>query len=94
MALISNAPSQAFSAVTREHLAFQREVHGQSSEEYWHNEEIDSSELRRLLMSVRNVKTLRAEDGLAEKLSRCLRLEDGGLPLELLTELEVQELVT
>ena len=79
--------------MTREHLAFQREVHGQSSEEYWHNEVVDRSELRKLLMSFRNVKTLRAEDGLAEKLSRYLRLEDGGLPLELLPELELQELV-
>ena len=37
------------------------------------------------------MKTLLVGDGLAEGLSRCLRLEDGELPLELLPEL--QELV-
>jgi hypothetical protein len=34
------------------------------------------------------VKTLRVEDGLVEELSRCLGLEDGELPLELLPELQ------
>jgi hypothetical protein len=31
---------------------------------------------------------LRVKDGLVEELSRCLRLEDGELPLELLPELQ------
>ncbi len=33
------------------------------------------------------VKTLRVEDGLVEELTRCLGLEDGELPLDLLPEL-------
>jgi hypothetical protein len=37
------------------------------------------------------VKTLRVEHGLVEELSRCLRMGDGDLPLELLPEL--QELI-
>ncbi|KAF8493696.1 hypothetical protein F5888DRAFT_1908565 [Russula emetica] len=80
---ISNVLSQAFSAV--EHLTFEHEVHSQSSEE--HND-VDRIEWRELLRSFSNVKTLRVEDGLVEELSRCLRLEDGELPLELLPELQ------
>ena len=34
------------------------------------------------------MKPLRVEDGLIEELSRCLRLEGGELPLELLPELQ------
>ena len=34
------------------------------------------------------MKTLHIEDGLVEEFSRCLRLEDGELPLELLPELQ------
>ena len=37
------------------------------------------------------MRTLRVEEGLVEKLSRCLRLDDGEPPLELLPEL--QELI-
>jgi hypothetical protein len=40
------------------------------------------------LGSFSNVKTLRIEDGLIKELSRCLRLEDGEHPLELLPELQ------
>jgi hypothetical protein len=82
-AQISNALRQVFSAV--EHLTLRHEVHGQSSEE--HND-VDRIEWRKLLRSFNNVKTLRVEDGLVEELSRCLRLEDGELPLELLPELQ------
>jgi hypothetical protein len=41
-----------------------------------------------ILGSFSNVKTLRVEDGLVEKPSDCLRLEDGELPLELLFDLQ------
>ena len=72
-----------FSAV--EHLTLQHEVHRRSSEE--HNE-FDRNEWRRLLRPFRNVKTLCIDNGLVEDLSRCLQLEDGELPLELLPELQ------
>ena len=80
---ICNALSQVFSTV--EHLTFRHEVHGQSSEE--HND-VDRIEWRKLLGSFSNMKTLMIEDGLVEQVSRCLRLEDGELPLELLPELQ------
>jgi hypothetical protein len=82
MAQISDSLSQLFSAV--EHLAFEHKMHSQSSEE--HNE-VDRTEWRKLLRSFGNVKTLRIDDGLVEQLSRCLRLDDRELPLELLPEL-------
>ena len=83
VAQIFNAFSQMFTTV--EHLTLEREEHSQSSEE--HNE-VDRAEWRKLLRSFRNVKTLLIEDGLVEELSRCLRLEDGENPLELLPELQ------
>jgi hypothetical protein len=83
-AQISNSLSPLFSAV--EHLTLDHEVHSQSSEE--HNQ-ADRTECRRLLGSFRNVKTLRIDEGLVEELSRCLELDDGELPLELLPELQV-----
>ena len=86
VAQISNVLSQVFSAVER--LSLEHKVHSQSSEEHNH---IDRIQWRNLLRSFGNVKTLRVEDGLVEELSRCLRLEDGELPLELLPEL--QELI-
>jgi hypothetical protein len=69
-----------FSAV--EHLTLEHEVHSQPSEE--HND-VDRIEWRNLLRSFSNVKTLRVEDVLVEELSRCLRLEDGELPLGAVT---------
>jgi hypothetical protein len=78
-AQIFNSLSQMFSAV--EHLTFEHEEHTRSSEE--HNQ-VDTTEWRRLLSPFRNVKTLRVADGLIEELSRCLQLEDGEPPLELL----------
>ena len=82
-AQISNALSQVFYAV--EHLTLGHEVHSQSSEE--HND-VNRIEWCNLLRSFSNVKTLHVDNGLAEELSRCLRLEDGELPLELLPELQ------
>ena len=80
---ISNGLSQVFSAV--KHLTLVHELHSHSSEE--HND-VDWIEWRDLLRSFSNVKTLRVEDGLVEQLSRCLRLEDGKLPLKLLPKLQ------
>jgi hypothetical protein len=83
VAQISNALSQVFSAV--EHLTLGHEVRGQSSD--GHNY-VDRIEWRKLLRSFSNVKALHVQDGLVEGLSRCLRLEGGELPLELLPELQ------
>ena len=83
-AQISSVLSQKFSVV--EQLAFGHKVHSRSSEE--HNE-VDRSEWRKLLGSYNNVKTLCINDaGLVGELSRCLRLNDGELPLEPLPELQ------
>jgi hypothetical protein len=82
-AQISNSLSPMFSAV--EHLTLEHSVHTQSSEE--HNE-ADPTDWRKLLRSFRNVKTLRIAEGLVKELSRCLELDDGELPLELLPELQ------
>ena len=83
VAQISNSLSQVFSAV--EHLTLRRRVHGQSPEE---RNNVDRVEWRKLLRSFSNVKTLRVDDALVKELSRCLRWEDGELPLELLAELQ------
>jgi hypothetical protein len=83
MAQISNSLTQIFSAV--EHLYLQRYVHSESSEE--HND-VDHTEWRKLLRPFSSVKTLRIHRGLVNDLSRCLELEDGELPLELLPELQ------
>jgi hypothetical protein len=82
-AQIFNSLSPLFSAV--EHLTLQHEVHGQSSEE--HNE-ADRTKWRQLLGSFRNMKTLRVDGGLVEELSRCLELDHGELPSEVLPELQ------
>ena len=83
VAQIFNSLSHLFSGV--EHLTLEHWVHPLSSEE--HNE-VDRTEWRKLLRSFRNAKTLRIGDGLVEQVSRCLELEDGELPLELLPELQ------
>jgi hypothetical protein len=83
MAQISNSLSQVFSAL--DHLVLEHEVHSRSSEE--HNE-IDRTEWRKLLGPFSKVKTLRIAKGLVEAISRCLQLEDGELPLDLLPELQ------
>jgi hypothetical protein len=82
-AQFSNFLSQMFSAV--EHLTIEHKVCTQSSEE--HNG-IERSEWRKLLNSFSNVKTLHIAEGLIGELSRCLQLDDGELPLELLPELQ------
>ena len=82
-AQIFNALSQIFLAV--EHLTFEHRVHSQSSEQ--HNE-VDRTEWRKLLGSFSNAKTLRIPNGLIGDFSRCLRLVDGELPLELLPGLQ------
>jgi hypothetical protein len=66
-------------------ISLEHKVHDRSSEE--HNE-ASRSELRRLLKSFGNVKTLLVEDGLVEEVSRCLRSEDGEYSLELFPELQ------
>jgi hypothetical protein len=83
VAQICSALSQVFSAV--DNLTLRHEIHGLSSEE--HND-VDRIEWRKLLRSFSNVKTFRIEGGFVEDLSRCLGLEDGELPLELLPELQ------
>jgi hypothetical protein len=82
-AQICNALSQVLSAV--EHLTLEHRVHSRSSEE--HND-VDRIEWLNLLRSFNNVKTLLVKDRLVKELSRCLQLEDGELPLELLPELQ------
>jgi hypothetical protein len=81
-AQIFNSLSQTFSAV--EHLTLSYEAHTQSFGE--HNE-VDRTELRGILRSFSNLKILRVEDGPDEEIARCLRLDDGELPLDLLPEL-------
>ena len=83
MAQISNSLGQMFSSV--EYLVLHHRAHNQSSEE--HNE-VDRTEWRNLLRPFSNVKTLRVGEGLFKDLSRCLELEDGEFPLELLPELQ------
>ena len=83
VAQIFNTLSQMFSAV--KHLTLGHKVHSRSSED--HNE-VDRTEWRKLLRSFRNVKTLRIGDGLVSELSRCLPLEDGEHPMDLLPELQ------
>ncbi|KAF8489560.1 hypothetical protein F5888DRAFT_1808752 [Russula emetica] len=86
MAQIFNALSQVTSAV--EYLILGYEIHSSSHE--GHNE-VDRTEWRKLLRSFSDTKTLRIDDGITKELSRCLQLEDGELPLELLPELQELE---
>ena len=83
VAQVSNSLSQIFSVVER--LSLRYKEHSRSSEE--HNE-VDRTEWRNLLRPFRNVKTLQIHNGLVKDLSRCLQLEDGEPPLELLPELQ------
>ena len=83
MAQVFDSLSQLFSPV--EHLSIEHRVHSRSTEE--HNE-VDPTEWHKLLRSLSNVKTFRIINGLVEELSRCLRLDDGELPMELLPELQ------
>jgi len=83
VAQIFDALSQIFSPV--EYLTLKHKVHRQSSEE--HNE-VDRTEWRKFLRSFSNVKILNVDDGLVKEVARCLRLDDGELPLDLLPELQ------
>ena len=68
-----------------EHLAFEHKGHSWPYEE---RNEVDRTEWRKLLGSFSNVKTLRIPDELIGEFSRCLRLDNGEVPLELLPELQ------
>ena len=83
MAQFSISLTQILSAV--EHLQLQHDAHSESSEE--HND-VDRTEWRKLLRPFSNLKTLDIQRELVKDLSRCLELEDGELPLELLPELQ------
>jgi hypothetical protein len=85
VAQISNALSQVpvFSAV--EHLTLVQRFHSRSSEEH---DEVERAEWRKLLRSFSKVKSLYIEEGLVMELSRCLRVDDGEHPLEVLPELQ------
>jgi hypothetical protein len=77
---IFNCPRQIFSTVER--LTLKR---GGASD---NRDEADRTKWRKLLRSFSNVKTLCVNDGLVKEISRCLRLDDGERPLELLPELQ------
>ena len=80
MERIVNSLSQIFSVV--EHLELAHYVPGQSPGE------VNRTLWRRLLGPFSNVKTLRIDNGIVKYLSRCLRLDDGEPPLEVLPELK------
>ena len=82
---IFNALSQILILSAVEHLALSHEVHSRSSEDH---DEVERIEWCKLLRSFGNVKTLRIHRGLVGELSRCLRLDDGEHPLELLPKLQ------
>jgi hypothetical protein len=86
---VSNSFSQIFSAV--EHLTLERE----KETDNWTSEEpdvvhngFDRIEWHQLLGSFSNVKTLRIDNVFVKGVSRCLELDNGGLRLELLPELQ------
>ena len=83
MAQIFDSLSQTFSAV--EHLTLTHQAHSWSSEE--HNE-VDRAHWRKLLRSFGNVKAIDIPHELVMEISRCLRLDDGEDPLEILPELQ------
>ncbi|KAF8502823.1 hypothetical protein F5888DRAFT_1631905 [Russula emetica] len=83
VAQISSGHNQVFSAV--KYLTLDHEEHSRSFREY---NEVDLTNWRQLFRSFSNVKSLRVEDGLVEGVSRCLQLDDGEHPLELLPELQ------
>ena len=83
LAHIFNLLGQTFSSV--EHLTFEHKLPDRPSEEHI---KVDRTEWRRLLRPFNNVETLRVNGGLVKELSRCLRLDDGELPLELLPKLQ------
>ena len=82
-ARLFNLLSQMVSAVGN--LALEHVVHLLWFKE--HNE-ADRTEWRKLLKSFRNVKILHIDNGLVGELSRCLDVDDGEPPCELLPELQ------
>ena len=85
IAQILSSLGQRLSAVEHLTLDYVEGFHGQSHD---HRNVVNRTEWRRLLRSFCNLKTLRIESSVVEDLSRCLRLEDGEHPLELLPELQ------
>jgi len=83
MAQISNFFGQMLSTVV--HLDLSYEVHSPLSLD---SDEVDRAKWRELLRPFNNVKSLHVYYGLVGELSRCLRLDDGELPLDLLPELQ------
>jgi hypothetical protein len=82
MTRVSNALGQVFPAV--EYLTLDYDVQARR----WSREvHVQTIEWRQILKSFSNVKTLRVDDMLVERLSRCLRSDDGESPLDLLPEL-------
>jgi hypothetical protein len=82
-ARLFNLLSQMIPAVG--HFALEHEVHLLWSKE--HNQ-VDPTEWRELLKSFRNVKILYIDNEIVGGLSRCLDVDDGELPCELLPELQ------
>ena len=78
MAQISNALGEAFSVV--EHLALE-----QVDTPY---PDVDPTEWRQFFRPFNTVKTLLIAEQLVENVSRCLQLDDGEVPLELLPDLQ------
>ena len=70
---------------TVKHLSLKHEEH--NSEPSEEHDEVNRTEWPKLLRPFGNLKTLRISNGLVGEISRCLRLEDGELPLEVLPEL-------
>jgi len=84
-AQIISALSPVFSTVVNLSLYLGYWEHPSSPE--WHNE-ADCTHWREVLRSFNNVKTLHVQNGLLRELSRCLQLQDGESPMELLPELK------
>ena len=86
---ISNSLGQIFSAAERLTLEFEDGEDSWSSDErkVEHNG-FDRIQWRRLLSSFSKAKTLCIDNGFIKGVSRCLELDDGGPPSELLPELQ------
>ena len=85
-AQIFNLLGPMLSAV--EHLTLEHKLHNVHSQSFEEHNEVDHTEWRKLLNSFRNVKSLRIAEGLVEDMTRCLQLDDGELPSEILPELQ------
>ena len=83
VARIFNTIGKVFTAV--EHLAF---IHNRDLPSRNYNYDVARTEWRTIIRSLINVKTLNVDSMLITDLYRCLRLDDGEDPLELLPELQ------